>query len=79
MSQWRRKASEELPELQPLIASKDVDRPMMLWIELNQKFEQLCESDPQPLDVFDPIELKNLAPIMDFAQGMCLWRIRFWT
>ena len=51
MSQWRRKASEELPELQRLIASKDVDSPMMLWVELNQKFEKICEIEPQPLDL----------------------------
>lgn len=51
MSLWRREASERLPELQPIIASKLVDEPMMLWIELNQEFQKLCEVDPPPLDL----------------------------
>lgn len=42
MSQWRREASERLPELQLIIASKLVHSPMMLWIELNQEFERRC-------------------------------------
>lgn len=50
MSKWRREASERLPELQPLIASKLVDSPMMLWIELNQEFERRCAMAPPPLD-----------------------------
>ena len=51
MSKWRREASEWLPELQPLIASKLVDSPMMLWIELNQEFECRCEIEPPPFDL----------------------------
>ena len=51
MSQWRREASEKLPELQRLVAVKEVDSPMTLWIELNQKFEKLCELEPPPLDL----------------------------
>ena len=51
MSKWRREASERLPELQPLVASKFVDNPMMLWIELNQEFERRCELEPPPLDL----------------------------
>lgn len=51
MSKWRREASERLPELQPLIASKLVDNPMMLWIELNQEFERRCEIEPPPLEL----------------------------
>ena len=51
MSQWRREASERLPELQRTIASQIVDGPMMLWIELNLEFERLCEMQPPPLDL----------------------------
>jgi hypothetical protein len=51
MSKWRREASERLPELHPLIASKLVDSPMMLWIELNQEFERRCAIEPPPLDL----------------------------
>ncbi|WP_265594592.1 hypothetical protein [Haloferula sp. BvORR071] len=50
MSRWRREASERLPELQPLIASREVEGPMMLWIELQSKFRALCEESPLPLD-----------------------------
>lgn len=51
MSKWRREASERLPELHPLIASKLVDSPMMLWIELNWEFERQCSIEPPPLDL----------------------------
>jgi len=51
MSQWRREASEQIPELQRIISSQLVDNPMMLWIELNQEFERLCEKEPPPLDL----------------------------
>ena len=55
MSRWRREASERLPELQSIIASKLVESPMMLWIELNQEFEKLCENRPPPLDLLKRI------------------------
>lgn len=55
MSKWRREASERLLELQPIIASKLVDSPMMLWIELNQEFDRLCKTDPPPLDLLKRI------------------------
>lgn len=51
MSLWRREASARLPELQHIIASRIVESPMMLWIELNQEFENLSKLDPQPLDL----------------------------
>lgn len=51
MSQWRREASIRLPELQNIIASKDIDSPMMLWIELNQEFERRCADETPPLDL----------------------------
>ncbi|MCW1913238.1 hypothetical protein OJ996_06630 [Luteolibacter sp. GHJ8] len=51
MSLWRREASERLPELQRIIASRFVDGPMMLWIELNTEFEKLCGSQPPPIDL----------------------------
>ena len=51
MSLWRREASERLPELQNIIASRLVDSPMMLWIELNIKFEKLSKSQPPPIDL----------------------------
>ncbi len=50
MSAWRREASDRLPELQPLIASRDVDNPMMLWIELNFAFGKACDLNPLPVD-----------------------------
>lgn len=51
MSLWRKEASARIPELQPIIASRDVDNPMMLWIELQLKFEDLCRQEPPPLDL----------------------------
>jgi hypothetical protein len=51
MSRWRKEASERIPELQRIIASRDVDNPMMLWIELQLKFQALCVQDPPPLDL----------------------------
>lgn len=55
MSLWRKEASERLPELQPIIASKIVDNPMMLWIELRLEFERRCEIQPPPLDLLGRI------------------------
>jgi hypothetical protein len=51
MSLWRKEASKRLPELQRIIASRDVDNPMMLWIELHLKFDDLCGQEPPPLDL----------------------------
>jgi hypothetical protein len=51
VSRWRREASERLPEYQSLIASTDVDNPMMLWIELQIQFSRLCEQKPPPLEL----------------------------
>lgn len=55
MSQWRREASGRLPELQRIIASKQISRPMMLWIELNQEFQRQCDIDPPPIDLLKRI------------------------
>lgn len=49
MSEWRRQASLQLPELQPIIASRWVDNPMMLWIELNMEFGRLCMQSEPPI------------------------------
>lgn len=49
MSLWRRKASELLPEFQGVIASRNVDSPMMLWIELDGEFGRLCEEAQPPI------------------------------
>ena len=51
MSRWRREASERLPELQSIIASTLVDNPMMLWVELNSKFGELCEEEQPAIDL----------------------------
>jgi len=51
MSAWRKEASKRLPEFQRIIALRDVDNPMMLWIELHTKFAQLCEQAPPALDL----------------------------
>ncbi|MFD2158005.1 hypothetical protein ACFSW8_03735 [Rubritalea tangerina] len=50
MSRWRRKASDFLPEQQSLIASKLVDSPMMLWVELQWEFRKLCELEHPPIE-----------------------------
>jgi hypothetical protein len=51
MSAWRKEALRQLPEFQSVIASREIDNPMMLWIELQMKFAQLCEQEPPPLDL----------------------------
>jgi hypothetical protein len=51
MSAWRKEASKRLPELQRVIASREIDNPMMLWIELQIEFERLCKQEPVPLDL----------------------------
>ena len=51
MSMWRKEALHRLPELSALISSPNVDNPMMLWIELQIRFDQLCEKDPLPLEL----------------------------
>lgn len=66
MSAWRREASKRLPELQRIIASRGVDNPMMLWIELSAKFGHLCEEQPPPLDL--------LRRIWDYARW-CIYRV----
>ena len=55
MSRWRKEASERIPELQALVASRQVDNPMMLWIELHLKFDDLCEQEQPPLDLIKRI------------------------
>ena len=51
MSAWRKEASKRLPEFQKIIASREVDNPMMLWIELHTRFAQLCRQDPPPVEL----------------------------
>ena len=51
MSTWRKEASKRLPELQRIIASREVDNPMMLWIELHMEFDRLCKQEPVSLDL----------------------------
>lgn len=51
MSAWRKEASNRLPELQRIIASREVNNPMMLWIELRKEFERLCKQEPAPLEL----------------------------
>lgn len=51
MSAWRKEASQRLPELQRIIASREVDSPMMLWMELKCEFQRLCKQEPLPLDL----------------------------
>jgi len=55
MSKWRREAAERLPELKRIIASRIVDNPMMLWIELNQEFERLSNTEPIQLELMKRI------------------------
>ncbi len=50
MSRWRREASERLPELQRIIASTEVDSPMMLWIKLHLEFDRLCTEGEEAVD-----------------------------
>ena len=51
MSAWRKEASKRLPEFQRIIASRNVDNPMMLWIELQMKFARLCDQEHPPLEL----------------------------
>jgi hypothetical protein len=51
MSAWRKEASNRIPELQRIIASRRVDNPMALWIELGAEFEEQCRQNPLPLDL----------------------------
>lgn len=51
MSLWRKEASGRLPELQKIIASKEVTSPMSLWIELRLSFQKLCGQKPAPLEL----------------------------
>ena len=51
MSLWRKEALDRLPELSALISSPHVDNPMLLWVELQTTFGQLCEKDPLPLEL----------------------------
>jgi len=55
MSQWRRIANERLPELRGIIDSDLVDSPMMLWIELNIKFDDLCKDEIPNMDLIKRI------------------------
>ena len=70
MSRWRREASERLPDLQRIVASKDIDSPMMLWIELNQEFERQCEIEPLPLDIQTAAALGFCEHLMDTPKRM---------
>ncbi len=55
MSQWRRIANEELPELRNIIDDDYSSSPMRLWIELNIKFDDLCREDVPDLDLIKRI------------------------
>ncbi len=50
MSLWRSEALRRLPEFHRTIVARDVDNPMMLWIELRLSFMKLCEQDPPPVE-----------------------------
>lgn len=51
MSVWRREALKRLPEFQKIIASREVDNQMMLWILLQSAFDKLCEQEEPDLDL----------------------------
>jgi hypothetical protein len=55
MSQWRREASDRLPELQSVIASSTVNSPAQLWIELRFRFDELCHQEAPPVDLLSRI------------------------
>ena len=44
-----------MPELQSIIASRDVDNPMALWLELHFKFDELCRQKDPPIDLLKRI------------------------
>ncbi len=46
MSLWRRTAVERIPSLSKLISRREIDNPMMLWIELNMEFGKALSSQP---------------------------------
>lgn len=51
MSAWNEEASTRLSELEYLIGHLNFVSPMMLWIELRMRFDQLCEETPRDLDL----------------------------
>lgn len=55
MSAWRAEASKQLPELQALIASPSLETPSDLWIELYLKFDDLCRTEPVPVNLLSRI------------------------
>lgn len=59
MSQWRREASQRLPELQGIVVRSYIHSPTELWIELTGEFDRLCRLEPPPVDL--------LARIWDYA------------
>ena len=55
MSVWRKEASKRLPELQKSIASKSVETPVDLWMQLHSDFGHLCRQGPPPIELLSRI------------------------
>lgn len=51
MSGWRKEASDQLPELQALVAAREVHMPSDLWLRLFLEFEHLTREIPLPADL----------------------------
>lgn len=55
MSRWRHEASQRLPELQRVIASRKIHTPAELWIALWLEFDDRCRWEPAPGDLLSRI------------------------
>lgn len=51
MSAWRKEASKQMPEFQPVIAARNVHTPRDLWMQLNFEFDRLMHERPVPEDL----------------------------
>ena len=51
MSLWRKEASKQLPELQSMIASRDLRTPIDVWMALGLEFDRLARERPVPSDL----------------------------
>jgi hypothetical protein len=55
MSLWRNEESKQLPELQSMIAARDVHTPIDLWMALYFEFDRLARERPIPSDLLGRI------------------------
>src|SRR3954463_16314608 len=51
MSLWRKEASKQLPDLQPIIAAPSIHNASDLWIQLSLEFDKLLRKQPLPKEL----------------------------